>query len=211
MIAHPMPDVDFLFKVVLLGDAGVGKSSILRRFVDGTYDPHYCCTIGVEFGARTLQIGCACVRLQIWDTAGAERYRAVSRAYYRGAVGVMLVYDVTSRMSFRHLDDWIGEVNANADDDPRLVILGSKCDVDASKIEVPTEEAAEYAQSVGAAFMEVSARLGKGVDEAFALMAEDVLRVKAGMDARRPGCVRLPGPGEPVPCATAHSSSLRCC
>ena len=93
---------------------------------------------------------------------------------------------------------------------PRLMILGSKCDVDASKIEVPTEEAAEYAQSVGAAFMEVSARLGKGVDEAFALMAEDVLRVKAGTDVRRPGCVRLPGPGEPVACTTARSS-LRCC
>ena len=135
-----MRDYDFLFKVVLQGDAGVGKSSILRRFVDGNYDPDYCCTIGVEFGTRTLQIGCASVKLQIWDTAGAERYRALSRSYYRGAMGVMLVYDVTSRMSFRCLDDWIGEVNANAQG-ARLMILGSKCDVDESKIEVPTEEA----------------------------------------------------------------------
>ena len=207
-----MRDCDFAFKVVLQGDPGVGKSSIMHRFVNGTYAHDSCCTIGAVFGTRTLQIGCASAKLQIWDTAGCDfgrRFHA-SRLYFRGAMGVMLVYDVTSRMSFRHLDDWIGEINANADA-PRVVILGSKCDVDASKIEVPTEEAAEYAQSVGAAFMEVSARLGKGVDEAFALMAEDVLRVKAGTDARRPGCVRLPGPGEPVPCTTAHSSSLRCC
>ena len=162
----------------------------MRRFTgSAAFEPDYCRTIGIKRSARTLQIGCASVKLQIWDTAGSVRFHTITSVYYRGAMGVMLVYDVTSRMSFRHLDVWIGEINANADDDPRLMILGSKCDVDASKIEVPTEEAAEYAQSVGAAFMEVSARLGKGVDEAFALMAEDVLRVKAGMDARRPGCV----------------------
>ena len=205
-----MRECDFLFKVVLVGDPGVGKSSILRRFVDGKYDLHYCCTIGFDFLTRSIQIGRASVKMQIWDPAGAERFRPFSRSFYRGAMGVMLVYDVTSRVSFRHLDFWISEVKKYSDA-PRLMMLGSKCDVKASKIEVPTEEAAEYAQSVGAAFMEVSARLGRGVDEAFALMAEDVLCVKAGTDARRPGCVRLPRPGEPVPCTSAYSSSLRCC
>ena len=204
-----MRDYDFLFKVVLLGDAGVGKSSILHRFVDGAYQPNEC-TIGVDFGSRILRIGSASVKLQIWDTAGSEHFHAITRSYYRGAVGVMLLYDVTSRMSFRRLDDWISEVKKYSDG-ARLMILGSKCDVDASKIAVPTEEAEEYAKSVGAAFMEVSALLGKGVDEAFALMAEDVLCVKTGTDVRRPGCVRLPQAGEPVPRTVAHSSALHCC
>ena len=205
-----MSDYAFLFKVLLVGDCGVGKSSILCRYIDAKFDPNYSPTIGVEFGSRTLQIDNAAAKLQIWDTAGQERFRSITRAYYRGAMGVMLVYDVTSRMSFRHLDDWIKEIK-EYESSPLLMILGSKCDVDAAQIEVPTEEGAEYAQRVGAAFMEVSARLGTGVEEAFALMAENLLRVKANADVRRPGGVRLPQPGDAIPCTTARSSSPRCC
>ena len=204
-----MGDV-FVFKVLLVGDAGVGKSSILRCCIDAKFDPNYSPTIGVEFGIRNLQFGCATAKLQIWDMAGQERFRSITPAYYRGAMGVMLVYDVTSRMSFRHLDDWIKEIK-KYEGSPLLMILGSKCDVDAAQIEVPTKEGAEYAQRVGATFMEVSARLGNGVEEAFALKAENLLRVKANADVCRPGGVRLPQPGDAIPCTTARSSSPRCC
>ena len=204
-----MSSYEFLFELLLVGDAGVGKSSILCYLVNARFDPNYSPTIGVSFGTCIRQVGTAAAKLQIWDTAGQERFRSITRAYYRGAMGVMLVYDVTSRMSFRHLDDWIKEIK-EYESSPLLMILGSKCDVDAAQIEVPTEEGAVYAQRAGAAFMEVSARLGTGVEEAFALMAENLLRVKANPDVRRPGGVRLPQPGDAIPCTTARSSA-RCC
>ena len=204
-----MCDHAFVFKVMLVGDCRVGKSSIFHRFVDARFDPKYIATIGVDFGVRTIEIGNAVAKLQIWDTAGQERF-GLGPSYYRGAKAVMFVYDVTSRESFHHLDDWIKEVKSYVDSF-RLMVLGSKCDADASRVEVPTQEGAAYAQNVGAAFMEVSASSGIGIDAAFALVAEDLLRANANFEVWRPGGVRLPLPGEPVPCTTARSSVSRCC
>ena len=205
-----MPDLVLILKIVIVGDSRAGKSSILRRFVDAAFDPKYIATIGVDFGNRDLRMGNAVARLQIWDTSGQECFQTIMRPYHRGAKAVIFVYDVTSRESFRHLDDWLKRINKNTESSPRLMILGSKCDADVSRVEVPTQEGAAYAQSVGAAFMEVSASSGRGIDAAFALVAEDLLRANATFEVWRPGGVRLPLPGEPVPCTTAHTSASRC-
>ena len=208
-----MSDTDLVHKIVIVGDSRAGKSSILRRLADGTFDSNYSPTIGVDFGNRDLRIGNAVARLQIYDTSGQECFQTIMRPYHRGAEAVMFVYDVTSRESFHHLDDWLKEISENTEspESPLRMILGSKCDADASQVEVPTQEGAAYAQSVGAAFMEVSASSGIGIDAAFALLAEDLLHVNANVKVWRPGGVRLPQPADPVPCATARSSASRCC
>ena len=205
-----MSEILVVHKIVIVGDSRVGKSSILRRLVDATFDPKYNPTIGVNFGNHDLRMGNAVARLQIWDTAGQERFHSLGPSYYRGAKAVIFVYDVTSRESFRHLDDWIKRIGKNAES-PGLMILGSKCDADASRVEVPTQEGAAYAQSVGAAFMEVSASSGIGIDAAFAQVTEDLLRANSNFQVWRPGGVRLPLPGDPVPCTSAHTSASRCC
>jgi len=116
-------------KLVLIGDTGVGKSCILLRFADDTYTENHISTIGVDFRFRTVKVDKKTVKLQIWDTAGQERYRTITSAYYRGADGIVIVYDVTVEESFNHIKDWLTEVNRYASETTSKLLIGNKVDL----------------------------------------------------------------------------------
>ena len=121
---------DAKFKIIVIGDSGVGKSCFLLQFTDGDFKDEHNVTIGVEFGAKIIDIKGKSVKLQIWDTAGQESFRAITRTFYRNAEGVVLMYDITRSESFQNLKDWLGEIRANADPDVVIYLVGNRHDLD---------------------------------------------------------------------------------
>mmetsp|Transcript_13412 Transcript_13412/g.22285 ORF Transcript_13412/g.22285 Transcript_13412/m.22285 type:complete len:217 (-) Transcript_13412:406-1056(-) len=168
-------DYDYLFKLVLIGDSGVGKSCLLLRFADDAFTESYISTIGVDFRFRTVKVNNKTVKLQIWDTAGQERFRTITSAYYRGADGIIMVYDVTSTDSFDHVNDWLKEVNRYASEGTAKLLVGNKSDRVADRV-VEAEKAKEYADEIGVAFLETSAKSAKNVEEAFLTMAGELIK-----------------------------------
>ncbi|KAB2094210.1 hypothetical protein ERO13_A02G129000v2 [Gossypium hirsutum] len=174
--ADPSQKVDYVFKVVLIGDSGVGKSQILARFARNDFSLDSKSTIGVEFQTRTLLIEHKSVKAQIWDTAGQERYRAVTSAYYRGAAGAMLVYDVTKRQTFNHIARWLEELRGHADKNIVIMLVGNKSDLEKQR-EVSTEDATEFAQKEGLFFLETSALAAKNVETAFLTVLTEIFNI----------------------------------
>ncbi|PQM42267.1 ras-related protein RABA2a [Prunus yedoensis var. nudiflora] len=129
MARRPDEEYDYLFKVVLIGDSGVGKSNLLSRFTRNEFCLESKSTIGVEFATRTLQVEGRTVKAQIWDTAGQERYRAITSAYYRGALGALLVYDVTKPTTFENVSRWLKELRDHADSNIVIMMIGNKTDL----------------------------------------------------------------------------------
>jgi len=161
---------DYVFKVVVIGDSGVGKTQLLGRFTRDEFCLDSKSTIGIEFQTRTVVIAPhRRVKAQIWDTAGQERYRAVTSAYYRGALGAMLVYDVTRRATFQHVARWVAELRAHADKSIVVVLVGNKADLAAlpGRRELEVEEAEAFAEEQGLFFFEASALSGDNVEAAF--------------------------------------------
>ncbi|KAJ3700109.1 hypothetical protein LUZ61_003814 [Rhynchospora tenuis] len=168
--------IDYVFKVVLIGDSAVGKSQILNRFARNEFLLDSKATIGVEFQTRTLVIQHKSVKAQIWDTAGQERYRAVTSAYYRGAVGALLVYDVTKRPTFEHIPRWLDELRAHADRNIVIMLVGNKIDLQDQRA-VTTEEAKEFAQKEGLFFLETSALQATNVETAFQTVLTEIFSI----------------------------------
>ncbi|KAE8680588.1 Ras-related protein RABA4d [Hibiscus syriacus] len=168
--------IDYVFKVVLIGDSAVGKSQLLARFARNEFNVDSKATIGVEFQTKTLVIDNKTVKSQIWDTAGQERYRAVTSAYYRGAVGAMLVYDMTKRQSFDNMERWLEELRGHADTNIVIMLIGNKCDL-ANLRAVPTEDAQEFAQRESLFFMETSALESTNVETAFFTALIQIYRI----------------------------------
>ena len=169
----PLFSLDVL-KFLLIGDSNVGKSCLLLRYVDDTFTPSFISTIGIDFKVKTIQLtNGKDVKLQIWDTAGQERFRTITSAYYRGAMGLIIVYDVTNRESFDHLPYWMEEVQANANRDPVKVMVGNKSDMIDKRI-IGETQGRTYAQQRGYLFSETSAKSGKNVKELFCELAEKV-------------------------------------
>ncbi|KAL7121640.1 hypothetical protein ACP275_02G193100 [Erythranthe tilingii] len=158
--------ISYVFKVVVIGDSAVGKTQLLSRFAKNEFCLDSKSTIGVEFQTRTVTINSKLIKAQIWDTAGQERYRAVTSAYYRGAVGAMLVYDVTKRESFDHVARWVEELRAHADNSIVIMLVGNKADLVELR-RVKTEDAVEFAEKQGLCFFETSALSGDNVETAF--------------------------------------------
>lgn len=169
-------DYDYLFKIVLIGDSGVGKSNILSRFTRKEFNLDSKTTIGVEFAQKTLNIDGKTIRAQIWDTAGQERYRAITSAYYRGAVGALLVYDISKSSSFENVEKWLKELKDHADSQTVVMLTGNKADLKQLRA-VTTEEAATYAQKHNLAFIETSAMDGSGVDRAFEIVLNEIYQL----------------------------------
>ncbi|GCB67901.1 hypothetical protein scyTo_0000791 [Scyliorhinus torazame] len=169
-------DYDHLFKLLIIGDSGVGKSSLLLRFADNTFSGSYITTIGVDFKIRTVEINGEKVKLQIWDTAGQERFRTITSTYYRGTHGVIVVYDVTSAESFVNVKRWLHEINQNCDDVCRILV-GNKNDDPARKV-VETNDAQKFAEQMGIQLFETSAKENLNVEEMFNCITELVLRAK---------------------------------
>ena len=159
-------DYDYLFKIVLIGDSGVGKSNLLSRFTTDEFNIESKSTIGVEFATRTIEVENKKIKAQIWDTAGQERYRAITSAYYRGAVGALIVYDISKSSSYENCNHWLTELRENADDNVAVGLIGNKSDL-AHLRAVPTDEAKNFAMENQMLFTETSALNSDNVDKAF--------------------------------------------
>lgn len=166
-------DYDYLLKLLLIGDSGVGKSCLLLRFADDSYSESYISTIGVDFKIRTITVDGKMVKLQIWDTAGQERFRTITSSYYRGAHGIMVVYDCTDRASFDNLKQWMEEIARYGSQEVSRLLIGNKCDL-AEKKQVSEGEGRELADSLKVNFLETSAKTGLRVEEAFQQMAAEI-------------------------------------
>ena len=138
-------DYDMIFKVVLIGDSGVGKSNLLSRYLKNEFSYDTKTTIGVEFGAKKVEIDDFKIKVQIWDTAGQERYKSITNAYYKGAKGALLLYDITKKETFVSIDKWVPELKQNGDKDVVIVLVGNKTDLE-DKREISIEEGTKKAQ-----------------------------------------------------------------
>ncbi|KAK7930379.1 hypothetical protein WMY93_006774 [Mugilogobius chulae] len=167
------PEYDYLFKLLLIGDTDVGKSCLLLRFADDTFLDKTINTIGVDFKIRTIELGGKTIKLQIWDTAGQERFRTFSCSYYRGAHGIIVVYDVTRQESFNNVKQWLQEIDLSADESVNKLLVGNKCDLTTKKV-VDYTTAKEFADHLGIPFLETSAKNATNVDQAFMWMATEI-------------------------------------
>jgi len=167
------PEYDYLFKLLLIGDSGVGKSCLLLRFADDTYTESYISTIGVDFKIRTIELDGKTIKLQIWDTAGQERFRTITSSYYRGAHGIIVVYDVTDNESFNNVKQWLHEIDRYACENVNKLLVGNKSDLTAKRV-VSTEQGKEFAESLGIEFLETSAKVSTNVEQAFLTMASQI-------------------------------------
>ncbi|CAL0306565.1 unnamed protein product [Lupinus luteus] len=203
--------IDYVFKIVLIGDSAVGKSQILARFSRNEFSLDSKSTIGVEFQTRTLVIDHKSVKAQIWDTAGQERYRAVTSAYYRGAAGAMLVYDITKRPTFDHIPRWLEELRNHADKNIVIILIGNKSDLESQR-DVPTEDAKEFAEKEGLFFLETSALQATNVESAFTTVLTEIYNIASkknlaadesqgnGNQASLSGKkIIIPGPAQEIP------------
>merc|ERR1711990_281797 len=169
-------EYDFLFKVVLIGDSGVGKSNLLTRFTRDEFKQGSKSTIGVEFATRSLNVDGKTIKAQIWDTAGQERYRAITSAYYRGAVGALLVYDITKSLTFENISRWLRVLRDHADSKIIIMLVGNKADLNHLRT-ITEQTATEFAQKEELAFLETSALDGKNVEEAFKTVLTEIYNV----------------------------------
>ncbi|KAM0062477.1 putative small GTP-binding protein [Helianthus debilis subsp. tardiflorus] len=169
-------DYDYLFKVVLIGDSGVGKSNLLSRFTRNEFTLESKSTIGVEFATRSIRLHDKIIKAQIWDTAGQERYRAITSAYYRGAVGALLVYDTTRHVTFENVERWLNELRDHSDSNIVIMLVGNKSDLRHLRA-VTTEDAKTFAEKENTYFMETSALESLNVDSAFTEVLTQIYHV----------------------------------
>ena len=166
---------DMIFKIVLIGNTSVGKTNILSKYLTDQFDPDSKATVGVEFGTKNFKIENNIVKVQIWDTAGQERYRSITNAYYKGAKGSLLVYDITNKKSFDDLDKWILDLKTNGDDNLSLILLGNKSDLEDKRV-ISTEEGKNKAEFYKCSFLETSALNGNNIEKAFSELIMDVYK-----------------------------------
>ena len=174
---------DYLFRYIIVGDMAVGKSCILLQFTDNKFRNQHELTIGVEFGAKTISINGKSVKIQIWDTAGQEAFQAITRTYYKGAIGALLVYDITRKETFIHVTKWLEEVKNNSSKTITVILIGNKKDLE-DKRQVSYEEGEAFAKENGLMFLETSAKTAYNVVESFNLSAQCILNniQKNGVD-----------------------------
>ena len=164
-------EYDYIFKVLLIGNSDVGKSSLILRYVDQIWNDVFVPTIGVDFKVKSLQIDNKRVKMQIWDTSGQERFRNVISSYFKGAHGILLIYDITARDSFKELENWLGEVERNATPQVLKILIGNKCDLDEQR-QITVDEGEAFAARNGMKFIETSAKNNTNVNEAFEALAK---------------------------------------
>jgi Ras-related protein Rab-11A len=168
---------DFVYKIVMIGDHGVGKTQLVIRYTKNDFDAHSKTTIGVEFTTKSHTIDGKSIGAQIWDTAGEEKYKSLTSIYYKGAVGALLVYDITRRSTFERIcNQWMNELKNYSDPNIITILIGNKCDLK-ERQEVTTEEAETFARNNGIAYMEASAKSAMNVQVAFEKVLEEIYRI----------------------------------
>ena len=165
---------DTIFKILLIGDSGAGKSSILQRFSDHSFDPTCMNTFGVDFRIKTIDIRGERIKLQIWDTAGQERFHSITRSYYRGAAGILLVYDITDAKSFDQVDKWLSRIQEHAKEGVEKMILGNKCDMEEKRV-ISKDRGEALARANNTRFLEVSAKSNVNIERAFQELSVAIL------------------------------------
>ncbi|XP_022986937.1 ras-related protein Rab11C-like [Cucurbita maxima] len=216
-MAHKVDhEYDYLFKIVLIGDSGVGKSNILSRFTRNEFCLESKSTIGVEFSTRTLQVEGKTVKAQIWDTAGQERYRAITSAYYRGAVGALLVYDLTKRPTFENVQRWLRELRDHADSNIVIVMIGNKSDLSHLR-SVSEDDGQSMAEKEGLSFIETSALDATNIDKAFQTILTEIYHIisKKALAAKEAAAASVTRPSQgttiDVSDTTGDSDRKGCC
>ena len=165
------------FKILTIGESGVGKTCVLRRFVENKFLKNHLATIGIDFKTKTLNINNQEIKLKIWDTAGQERFRNITTQYYKGADGIVLVYDVTDEASYEKIRDWMEQILSNTQQDEiGLVLLGNKCDMEPRA--VSEEQGIKMAEDLKISYFETSALNGQGIKEAFEQLTRDIMKKK---------------------------------
>lgn len=171
---------DLQIKLLMIGDSGVGKTCLLLRYTNDSFSPTFITTIGIDFKVKTVKVEDKTVKLQVWDTAGQERFRTITTSYFRGAQGIVLVYDVTDRSSFENVKTWMGQIQQYADLNVNKVLVANKCDTDATdspqKRVVSTEEGKKLAKEFGLELFEASAKTNLNVSEAFTTISKQVVK-----------------------------------
>jgi len=205
---------DYLFKVVLIGDSGVGKSNLLSRFTRNEFNLESKSTIGVEFATRSINVDGKTVKAQIWDTAGQERYRAITSAYYRGAVGALLVYDIAKHATYVNVTRWLKELRDHADSNIVIMLVGNKSDLKHLRA-VPTDEAKAFATENGLSFIETSALDASNVESAFQTILTDIYRIVSSKSLEQSADPIKPPTGDSItvsPSVDANTQqSGKCC
>eukprot|EP00695_Tsukubamonas_globosa_P003791 TRINITY_DN831_c0_g1_i1.p1 TRINITY_DN831_c0_g1~~TRINITY_DN831_c0_g1_i1.p1 ORF type:complete len:216 (-),score=90.60 TRINITY_DN831_c0_g1_i1:133-780(-) len=198
---------DYLIKLLLIGDSGVGKSCLLLRFSDDSFTTSFITTIGIDFKIRTIELDGKRIKLQIWDTAGQERFRTITTAYYRGAMGILLVYDVCDESSFQNVRNWMKNIEQHASENVNKILIGNKCDLIEKKV-VDTSTGQALADEYGIKFLETSAKNNINVEEAFFTIARDIKKRLIDVDGAgaggaaaggAPNAVKLPPGGKNAP------------
>ena len=160
-------DYNYLFKVVFVGDAGVGKTQIINKFVKNKFSNDYNPTIGLDFYSKTINSNGKIIKLQLWDTAGQEKFRTITRTYYKSGHLIVFVYAVDDKKSFGNIQSWVDDVKNNTNEKTKFLLVGNKCDLGKDKRQVSTEEAQQYAKEKNMEFIEVSAKEGTNINDMF--------------------------------------------
>jgi small GTP-binding protein len=168
-------EFDLIFKIVIIGDSGVGKTNLIGRYLKNEYKEDSKATVGVEFGEKKYEINGLKIKAQIWDTAGQERYRAITSMYYKGAKGGLIVFDLSSKSTFQNVEKWFNEIKKTADPTINLILIGNKSDLK-DKRQISTEEGENKAKEMNVAYLETSALNADNVDKAFDLLIQEITK-----------------------------------
>ena len=171
-------DYEFIFKVLLIGNSNVGKSSLFLKFVDDIWNDTFVPTIGVDFKIKTFEIDTKKIKMQIWDTAGQERFKNIIASYYRGAHGILLLYDVTDKDSFKNLSNWLIEIEKNSSKNVIKVLIGNKTDLEDKRV-ISKNQGKDFADTYGLKFVETSVKKNINVKEAFETLGRELMAASA--------------------------------
>ena len=167
-------DYEYLFKILLIGNSNVGKSSLFLRYVDEIWKDNFVPTIGVDFKIKSIKIDNKTIKLQIWDTAGQERFRSLLSSYFKGANGILLLYDITNVNSFKSLSNWLIEIEKNSSKNVKKILIGNKCDLNDLR-KIPINKGKEFADTYNMKFIETSAKNNVNINECFNILGKELL------------------------------------
>ena len=167
-------DYEYLFKILLVGNSNVGKSSLFLRFVDEIWKENFIPTIGVDFKIKSIKIDNKTIKLQIWDTAGQERFKSILSSYYKGANGILLLYDITNVNSFKNLSNWLIDIEKNSSKDVKKILIGNKCDLNELR-KIPINKGKEFTDTYNMNFIETSAKNNVNNNECFNILGKELI------------------------------------